>query len=116
MIRFISKSLKNRQSTWKQLASAFAEGVSPTTVKNTMADEGYHKCKACQMTWFSDDNVKNRLAFAKAHRHKTEAFWHAVRFTDETYFSMQLRAAAWVIRDETEIQYKKRSRRSQLHA
>jgi hypothetical protein len=122
IIRFVSKSFNNRQSTWKQLANDFGNGCHPSTVQHALEEEGYHKCKACQMTWLSDDNVKNRLAFAKEHRHKSEAFWHSVRFTDETHFSMESRAAAWVIRDETErfhptcVQYKKRGKGSQLHA
>jgi transposase len=122
IIRFISKSFNNRQYTWEQLANDFGNGCHPDTVQHALAEEGYHKCKACQMIWLSDDHVRNRLAFAKQHRHKPQAFWRSVRFTDETHFLMESRAAAWVIRDETEryhptcIQYKKRGKGSQLHA
>jgi hypothetical protein len=55
----ISKSFKNRQSTWGQLANDFGRQCHPDTVKHAMEDEGYHKCKACQMTWLSDDKIKN---------------------------------------------------------
>lgn len=74
------------------------------------------------MTFLSDDNVANRLSFAKQFKDRNTAFWRSVRFTDEVHFSMESRAAAWVIRTDEEryhptcIQYKKRGKGSQLHA
>lgn len=47
IIRYLSKSSENRQSTWKQLAIDFTEGVTARTVQNTLEEAGYHKCKAC---------------------------------------------------------------------
>jgi len=102
MIRHLSKSVENRQSTWQDLARLYGRGCHPDTVKRTLNAVGYYKRKACQMSWLTDDNVTERLAFAKAYRNKTTAFWRSVRFTDEVHFSMESRAAAWVIRDDTE--------------
>jgi len=122
MVRFITKSFTTRQSTWQQLASDYGRGCHPDTVKAALNALGYYKCKACQMTFLSEDNVTDRLAFARQFKHRTTTFWRSVRFTDEVHFSMESRAAAWVIRDENEryhptcIQYKKRGKGSQLHA
>jgi hypothetical protein len=122
IIRYLTKSFETRQSTWQQLAYDYGHGCHPDTVKHALNREGYYKCKACQMTFLTNDNVANRLAFAKAHKQRSFGFWKSVRFTDETHFSMESRATAWVIRDDTEryhptcVQYKKKNKGSQLHA
>lgn len=122
IIRHVSRSFENRKSTWQYLAEIYSDNCSASTVKPAMNSIGYYKCRACQMTWLSDDNVDKRLAFAKEYTAKSLHFWRTVRFTDEVHFSMESRAAAWVIRtneeryDPTCIQYKRRGRRSQLHA
>jgi hypothetical protein len=116
IIRCLTKSFEARQSTWQQLAYDYGHGGHPDTVKYALNREGYYKCKACQMTFLTNDNVANRLAFAKAHKERTLRFWQSVRFTDETHFSMESRATAWVIKDDTEryhptcVQYKKRNK------
>lgn len=74
------------------------------------------------MTYLKDTNVRSRLEFAKAMRHHPTTYWRSVRFTDEVHFALESRGAAWVIRNENErcdptcIQYKIRSKGSQLHA
>lgn len=122
IIRFISKSWENRQITWQQLANDFGQGCTAKTMKNTLAEWGYHKCKACQATFLSDNNVLDRKAFCDLYRHRPVTWWRSVRFTDEAHFALESRAAAWVIRSDEEryhptcMQYKKRQRGSQLHA
>lgn len=122
IIRYLSKSFEARQSTWRQLAKDYGGGCTATTVKNSLNALGYHKCKACQMTWLLDDNIAGRESYCNSHKHHYNRYWHTVRFTDETHFAIESRAAAWVIRDDTEryhptcVQYKKRNRGSQIHA
>lgn len=67
MIRHLTKSYKTRQSTWQQLATQYGNECHADTVKNALNNLGYHKCKACQMTFLSDNNITNRLHFAKKH-------------------------------------------------
>jgi hypothetical protein len=111
MVRFLTESFETRQSTWQQLANDYGGGCHPDTVKAALNSEGYCKCKACQMTFASDDNVANRLSFAKQFKDRNTAFWRSVRFTDEVHFSMESRAAAWVTRtDESDTTLPARNR------
>lgn len=121
IIRYISKSFENRQATWQDLADTFGDGCAGNTVKEALKPFGYRKCKACQKTWLTEDNVAARKAFCDVYQHKTMQFWHSVRFTDEVHFALESRKAAVVIRNEckawcdTCYQYRKRSRGSQIH-
>lgn len=44
IIRHVSKSFENRQSTWEELAAIYGNGCSTTTVRNSMKGRGYRKC------------------------------------------------------------------------
>jgi hypothetical protein len=122
MVRYVSKSFENRRCTWLELAQLYGDGYSPATVKAAMNKAGYYKCKECQMTFLSNHNITKRRAFAKLHETRPLTCGRSTRFTDETHFALESRAAVCVIRDSSEryhstcIQYKNRSRGSQLHA
>jgi transposase-like protein len=75
IIRYLTKSFETRQFTWQQLTYDYGHGYHPDTVKHGLHREGYYKCKACQMTFLTNDNVANRLAFAKAHKQRSFGFW-----------------------------------------
>jgi hypothetical protein len=49
MIRHLSKSPKNRRTTWQQLAEDHGEDCPPHIVKNALNNEGYYKCNTCKM-------------------------------------------------------------------
>lgn len=74
IVRYIKKSFKIRQITFQQLAHDYGHGCHPDTIKRALTNEGIHKCRVCQMTWLSDDNVANRLAFAKQHKSRSTTF------------------------------------------
>jgi hypothetical protein len=67
IIRYLTKSFETRQFTWQQLTYDYGHGYHPDTVKHGLHREGYYK--------LTNDNVANRLAFAKAHKQRSFGFW-----------------------------------------
>jgi hypothetical protein len=49
MIRHLSKSPKNRRTTWQQLAEDHGGDRPPHIVKKALNDAGYYKCNTCKM-------------------------------------------------------------------
>ena len=121
VISHITKRYSKRVLGWELLAKDLDFKISGATLRRHMAKKGYHKCKACQKSWISEDQAIRRKDFADEMRRKREWYWKLVHFSDETHFHMNSRRTEWVIRNEKErhcpdcIQKKRKTASSQFH-
>lgn len=76
--------------------------VSKRTVRRALDDVGLHARVARKSIPLSEANKRERVAFAKAHRHWTAADWSLVIFADETIFPQKYTGRQWVQRRENE--------------
>ena len=121
VISHITRRYSKRVLGWELLAKDLDFKISGATLRRHMAKKGYHKCKACQKSWISEDQAIRRKDFADEMRRKREWYWKLVHFSDETHFHMNSRRTEWVIRNEKErhcpdcIQKKRKTASSQFH-
>jgi hypothetical protein len=63
MIASLKGHYKIRIQDWETFGRQFLPGVSGRTVKRAMNKWGYHKCRACQKSWISQDQADQRVTF-----------------------------------------------------
>ena len=67
MIKTIQGHYIRRIWEWEELRSRFKLNCTWQTVRSTMNQAGYYKCRACQKSWISDDQAKKRVGFSEEH-------------------------------------------------
>ena len=78
---------------------------SARTIKCTLNEAGYYKCKACQKHWLNTDNAVKRVEFAEETIQWPDWKWKQVHQTDETHFYMNFKATEFIIRTDKERNY-----------
>lgn len=81
MIRSLHGSYHHRCWTWEELRKDFKLECKWTTVRTTMNAHGYHKCRACQKSWISDEQAQKRLGWSIDKQHWPEWQWKQVSST-----------------------------------
>jgi hypothetical protein len=62
--------------------------VSERTAQRTMANHGVKTYVAAQAKFLSQENMDERVAYAKPRRHWSKEVWHTYRFSDESHFGL----------------------------
>jgi transposase len=106
-VRTICRDPKaNATTVARSLREAFRIEVVPQTVRRVLREQGMWAYEKKAKPFLSQAQIKNRLQFAKAHKHWTKADWRRVVWTDETKinrFNSDGRTWAW-IRESEELQ------------
>ena len=72
VIHSIEGRYSRRISKWQELAEELRNEkgikISWKTLKRALNAAGYHKCRACQKSWITEDNRRARLDWCQRHR------------------------------------------------
>jgi transposase len=76
---------KNRRKPFKEIGNMVQPNISETTVRNYLAQHGYHRYKARKVPYLTKDHKKARRKWARLYRGKDMEFWKRSIFSDECY-------------------------------
>ncbi|KAJ3509185.1 hypothetical protein NLJ89_g5358 [Agrocybe chaxingu] len=83
--QLIREVRKYRRTPLTQITNQLATEVSVSTVRRTLAAEGYHRRVARKVPYLSPFHKCQRLAWARIHRTFRPADWKCTMFSDECY-------------------------------
>ena len=121
MINSLEGQYKHRPWTWEEAQDAHNLACSALTLKRHMNNAGYYKCRACQKSWTSGDQVEKRKVFCTEMLNWPEWKLKLVCWSDECHFHQNSRHTDWVIRNNKErhcpdcMQKRRRTAASQFH-
>lgn len=84
LLRDVEKNPRLTSKDLQQSLSSAGVNVHSSTIRRTMAQNGYHGCKPRRKPLLSKKNVSARLKYAQDHMDKPQAFWDNVLWTDES--------------------------------
>ena len=73
MIKALQGRYNERKKPWDLIAeeftsSEFGPPLSARTVRRYINSAGYYKCRACQKSWISEEQARNRLHWCERHK------------------------------------------------
>lgn len=84
--QLIESVRENRLLSSRELGNQLNLNASRQTINRELINAGYHAYRAPQKPLLSDDNIRDRLNFAREHRFWDENEWRQIIFTDESPF------------------------------
>ena len=120
MIKALEGHYNRRTWDWEELRSQFELECTWQTVRSTMNQAGYHKCRACQKSWINENQAKKRVGYSEEHVGWQDWKIKQVHWSDECHFHQNSRHTDFVIRNKHErycadcIQKRRRTAASQF--
>ncbi|KAI4208928.1 MAG: hypothetical protein LQ349_009594, partial [Xanthoria aureola] len=68
IIKALEGHYNRRTWSWEELRKHFRLDCTEATVKKTINNAGYHKCRACQKSWINKDQKGKRYRWACAYK------------------------------------------------
>jgi len=91
---------EHRRKPFREIANEITPTVSEGSIRNILAEDGYHRRVAKTVPYRSDETKRKRLAWAKEQGKKmTGADWHDIAWSDEAYIHLDDKfGRVWVTR------------------